>query len=144
MKKLFLCFLILLTLATETLVVCKRKSDANIGGNYDDETNEILNELREDIEKNDKKKNNNKFKFNDDVDPLEDDLAKAAAATTVSSVISKATSSKLSQSLSSSQSPPSSNTFVNNHEYDTSNSWTIFFILCILGKEKNSKKFNFN
>jgi len=139
--------LILVTLVLENLVVvvvCKRTNGFGDGdgiiGNYDDvdETSKILNELKEDIDKaeNDNKRkinNKNKINFNDDVSSLEEDAAKATEAIGKQQVTP---SSKLPQASASGPSAPasSSTTFINNHEDDASHSWTIFFILCILGK----------
>ena len=136
--KFIIVLLILVTLVIENLVVvvvCKRKNDFgdnDIIGNYDDvdETSKLLNELKDDLEKDEiKKKNKNKISFNDDVNSLEEDAAKAKQPVTPSSKLPQAAS------MPSSPSSPSTTRFINNnHEDDASHSWTIFFILCILGK----------
>ena len=132
-----LLFVICITLHIDTLVQCKRKSGANIGSdvNYDDEADDILNQLKESIEKdkdNNDRKTNEKIKFNDDISFLEDDATKAKLATTTTTTTTK---KSMSIDITNKMASPASNTFVNNHDEDTSHSWTIFFILCILGKK---------
>ena len=130
-----LSFILAILVLNLSLAVCKQFEDPN----YDDlksETDDILSKIEKDIQREEKNKNKNKFSHNDDISFLEDELNDLKSSTRSIQIqkdsgdAAKVKTTADSQAASSTATPSLSSS----HENEASHSWTIFFILCILGK----------